>query len=301
MFSSLEKLHLCFNNIQNISNISSHFPRLEKLKLINLESNKLESWSEVLKIGHLPQLEEIILSDNNLSSISFDETPPTGTTQYFPKLKSVTINHNSIAEWSSINELNKLQCLDDLRMKGNPLSKSCTEETFRQLLISKLKHLKVCNRTEVSQQERKESERDYLKRYGLEWVKAGGSQDPSKNKPSADFIKEHPRYLELIEEWGPPEDSEMQKQSHSLKNNLISIKITCPSLPDKKDVEKKLPGTMTVQKVKALINRLFKLNSEINLSYISQKMEGQEIELDNDQRFLSYYSIEPGDVIQVKI
>lgn len=30
-------------------------------------------------------------------------------------------------------------------------------------------------------------------------------------------------------------------------------------------------------------------------------MQGQEIEMDNDQRFLSYYSIEPGDVIQVKI
>ena len=31
------------------------------------------------------------------------------------------------------------------------------------------------------------------------------------------------------------------------------------------------------------------------------QMEGQEIELDNDQRVLSYYSIDPGDVIQVKI
>ena len=29
---------------------------------------------------------------------------------------------------------------------------------------------------------------------------------------------------------------------------------------------------MTVQKVKALINRLYKLNSEINLTYISQKV-----------------------------
>ena len=63
MFSSLEKLHLCFNNIQTISNISSHFPRLEKLKLINFESNKLESWSEVLKIGHLPQY---VLLDLNI-------------------------------------------------------------------------------------------------------------------------------------------------------------------------------------------------------------------------------------------
>ena len=29
-----------------------------------------------------------------------------------------------------------------------------------------------------------------------------------------------------------------------LPKPLLAIKITCPSLPDKKDVEKKLPGTV---------------------------------------------------------
>ena len=44
------------------------------------------------------RLETIILSDNNLSTISFDETSPTETTKYFSKLRSLTLNHNNIAE-----------------------------------------------------------------------------------------------------------------------------------------------------------------------------------------------------------
>ena len=50
----------------------------------------------------------------------------------------------------------------------------------------------------VSTQERKESEIDYLKRYGSDWIKSGGSQDPSNNNPSPEFIKDHPRFEELV-------------------------------------------------------------------------------------------------------
>ena len=51
------------------------------------------------------------------------------------------------------------------------------------------------------------------------------------------------------------------------------------------------------------ISFIIKMEKEsffLTIIFIFQ-MEGQEIELDNDQRFLSYYSIEPGDTIQVKI
>ena len=44
------------------------------------------------------RLETVILSDNNLSSISFDETSPTETTTLFTNLRSLTLNHNSISE-----------------------------------------------------------------------------------------------------------------------------------------------------------------------------------------------------------
>ena len=47
--------------------------------------------------------------------------------------------------------------------------------------------------------ERRGSERDYLKRFGKEWKKEGGSTDPAKNKPSQEFVAKHPRYQYFAE------------------------------------------------------------------------------------------------------
>lgn len=52
-------------------------------------------------------------------------------------------------QWSCINELNKLACLEEIRLKSNPIMNLATPETVRQLLIAKLKHIKLVNRTEV--------------------------------------------------------------------------------------------------------------------------------------------------------
>lgn len=297
MFTHLEQIHTCFNSIEKLCNVEG---RMQNIRLVNLESNKLSDWTELWHLGYLPKLETLIVSSNGISEIHFPSNGVTDT-DMFKQLRCLTINHNNISQWSSINELHKLACLEELRIKDNPLMSSATPQTVRQLLIARLKHPKMCNRTEVTSEERKGAEIDYLKRFGPDWLKAGGSQDPNKNKPSAEFLREHPRFQDLVEILGAPENTEMIQQSASLKNSLISVKISCPSMPDKKILEKKLPGTMTVQKLKALIYRLYKIDSEIQLSYISQKMKGEEIELDNDQRFLSYYSIEPGDVIQVKL
>ena len=64
-------------------------------------------------------------------------------------LHRFTVLYLCMFQWSSINELNKLKLLEELRMLANPLVKSTNPETFRQILIAKLKHLNVCNRTEV--------------------------------------------------------------------------------------------------------------------------------------------------------
>ncbi|KAL4239116.1 hypothetical protein ACF0H5_003818 [Mactra antiquata] len=268
MFTNLEQIHLCFNNINVISDINGRF---QHLNLLNLESNNLSDWSYVLHFGHLPLLETLIVSNNQFTKIEFPSNGSTST-DLFQKLKSLTINYNKIADWQSINELNKLQALEVLRTKSNPLMDLATPETVRQLLIAKIKHLKVCNRTPVNPEERKGSEIDYLKRFGSEWLKCGGSQDSNKNKPSNEFVSNHPRYNDLIQIWGPPEDSEMLQKMTSLKSSLINVKIFVPSMPDKKTLEKKVPGSMTVQKLKALIYRLYKLDTEIQLSYISQKV-----------------------------
>lgn len=298
MFPKLETLHACSNCIKELSDTGG---RLQNVRLVNLQSNCLLDWSQLLYLGHLPSLETLIVSENGISRIHFDSNGTAMSTDLFSNLHSLTISNNNINEWTSINELNKLKCLSELQLKDNPLMDSANPQTVRQLLIAKLKHLKMCNRTMITTEERKGAEIDYLKRFGPEWVKAGGSQNLNQNNPSKEFVASHPRFQDFIQIWGAPEDSEMTKQSESLKSSLISVTISCPSMPGSQVLEKKLPGTMTIQKLKTLIHRLYKPDSEIHLSYISQKMAGKEIELDNDQQFLSYYSVENGDKILVKI
>lgn len=298
MFRLLEQLHICFNDITQLSDPQG---RLQNLSLINLESNSVQSWSQVLHLSRLPKLESLIVSDNNIEIITFQDVNFGEISQHFKALKYLCVNNNKISEWSSINELNKLKSLKELKMIQNPLLGTAIPETVRQLIVAKIAGLEHCNRTQVTKKERRGAEIDYLKRFGQLWIKAGGSQDENKNNPSSEFTSEHPRYQEFVKVYGPPENSEMKQKEKSLKDNLITVTITSPYDPDKGSKQKKIPGTMTVQKLKALIQKIFKWHDrELQLSYETKKMKNVEIEFDNDLRAVSFYSIEPGDTILVR-
>lgn len=55
-----------------------------------------------------------------------------------------------------------------------------------------------------------------------------------------------------------------------------------------KTFEKKLPGTITVGKLKALLTRILKLDIEIQLSYISQKVSSLPL--------ISFVQLNPNDI-----
>ncbi|KAI1240796.1 hypothetical protein IHE44_0009239 [Lamprotornis superbus] len=131
-------------------------------------------------------------------------------------------------------------------------------------------------------------------------------------------VKQHPHVLNAVAaeqglclqhcvvqelpEYGAPEEGELKgQQPLTLKNQLLTLTIKCPEKPEQKPVEKKLPESMTIQKVKGLLYRLFKIpGSELKLSYESSKLEGKEVELDNDLKPLQFYSIESGDCVLVR-
>lgn len=98
-------------------------------------------------------------------------------------------------KWASINELNKLKCLEEVRMRQNPLNDSDKVENVRQLVIARIESLRMFNRTPVTSEERKGAEIDYLKKFGKKWLEL---EAYSESKQEA-FTKEHPRYLRLIE------------------------------------------------------------------------------------------------------
>ncbi|ESO94310.1 hypothetical protein LOTGIDRAFT_189635 [Lottia gigantea] len=298
MLPSLDSLSFSYNELSSLVD-SSQF--LQNLTFLALENNHLKHWSEILHLGQLPKLGTLGLNENDIESVIFPDCLPGETTTLFSSLHTLYLHRNKISDWSSINELGKLKNLKELMFLFNPITESETMETVRQLQIAKIPTLTLLNRTEILAEERKGAEIDYLKRYGQQWRDSGGSQDSEKNKPSDEFIKQHPRYQFILEKWGAPEDSELVQKSTKLKDNLVCVKLECPQNPSKGIIEKKLPQTMTVAKVRGLVQRLFKADpSTLQLSYKSQKMDGPNIEMDNELRQLSFYSIENGDTVVVK-
>ncbi|XP_061480528.1 tubulin-specific chaperone E [Rhineura floridana] len=297
---ALEELHLASNDI---SLLKRPIDVLHNLKWLNVSDNQLTDGNQLHLIADLPRLERLILSNNGISSIHFPDVGFGCKTRMFPSLTHLVVKNNRIAEWSVINELDKLQKLQSFDCRNNPLMDIDKNiETVKQLIIAKIGQLKLLNKSEIFPDERRGAELDYRKKYGIEWLKAGGNQDPNKNNTSEEFLAAHPRFQLLCDKYGAPEDGELEReQPFSLKNQLLALTFKCPEKPDQKPIEKKLPETMTIQKVKGLLYRLLKIpGSELKLSYESSKMKGKEFELDNDLKPLQFYSIENEDCILVR-
>ncbi|NXX21775.1 TBCE protein, partial [Podargus strigoides] len=297
---ALEALYLVCNKITALERPDNV---LQTLKLLDLSKNQLLDGNQLHLIAQLPRLEKLILINTGISSIHFPDVGFGCKTKMFPSLKSLVINDNNISQWSSINELDKLPSLQLLQCYNNPfMDTEKNPETLRQLIIAKISQLEFLNKSEILPAERKGAELDYRKIFGNDWLAAGGNWNPEKNKPSEEFLAAHPRYLSLCLKYGPPEEGELKAQQPlTLKNQLLTLTIKCPEKPEQKPVEKKLPESMTVQRVKGLLYRLLKIpGSELKLSYESSKLEGKEVELDNDLKPLQFYSIENGDCVLVR-
>ncbi|XP_078397829.1 tubulin-specific chaperone E isoform X2 [Cetorhinus maximus] len=295
----LEHLDLSQNKLAIVSNPVSLSDAFANLKALAIQHNGL-TWAQVLECAPMwPVLERAHLSSNAISVLE----RPIGVLQ---SLTLLDLSSNLLADENQLVHIAYLPRLEQLILSNTGLTSLHFDDIQpdgKTAMFPKLKFLAIDkNRiSEISADERKGAELDYRKRFGKDWLKAGGHQDPEKNRPDKEFCAEHPRYQELIEKYGAPELSEMEQQKlFALKDQLIALTIRCPDNPDQKQLEKKLPDSMTIQKVRGLLHRLLKIpGAELKLTYISSKMD-MEIDMDNDLKPLSYYSIESGDCILVR-
>nr|XP_013011781.1 tubulin-specific chaperone E isoform X2 [Cavia porcellus] len=272
----LEELYLSANNICVLERPTDV---LHTVKLLDLSSNPLVDENQLFLIAYLPRLELLNLSNTGISSIHFADAGIGCKTSMFPSLQYLLVNDNQISHWSFINELDKLQSLHALSCLRNPLTEGSKEaQTIRQFIIAKIGQLKTLDKCVILPEERRGAELDYQKAFGNEWKKAGGHQDPDKNRPNEDFVAAHPRYQLLCHKYGAPEDGEFKiQQPCTLKNQLLTLRIKCPNQLEQKVLEKQLPDSMTVQKVKGMMSRVLKVPvSDIVLSYESPKVSGPQ-------------------------
>lgn len=97
-------------------------------------------------------------------------------------------------------------------------------------------------------EERPGVETDYQKALESEWKKAGGHQDPDKNRPNEEFLAAHPRCQSFCFKYGAPEDGDCNtKQPFLLKIPATTLKIKYPNHLNQKILEKQLPDYMMTQ------------------------------------------------------
>lgn len=108
------------------------------------------------------------------------------------------------------------------------------------------------------------------KRLVVIWIQTKTGQMQSFSQPILDTSFS----AAVRPEYGAPEDEELKtQQPFMLKNQLLTLKIKCSNQLEQQVLEKQLPDSMTVQKVKGLLSRLLKVPvSELMLSYESPKM-----------------------------
>uniref|UniRef100_A0AAQ6AB58 Ubiquitin-like domain-containing protein n=1 Tax=Amphiprion ocellaris TaxID=80972 RepID=A0AAQ6AB58_AMPOC len=294
MWPQVEDLSVAENSITELQRPEGV---LQSLKSLNLSGNPLEQDS-VISISALPRLENLILSNTGLSVLRLEDAAPGSQTSMFPALKKLYLDNNNITEWDVVNELDKLPSLVQFWCRGNRLvSSDGNPRTANQMLIAKLGQVVTLNGCEIHHEDRRGAELDYIKMFGEAWLKAGG-----RSQISSQFTSQHPRYQKLIDKYGAPEEGELKKiEPFALKNQLLKITFVFPEDAGRKPIEKKLPASMLVQKVKGLLYRLLKVPAaDLKLTYTSPKMVGTEFEIDSDLKTLQFYSIEDGDQVLVR-
>ncbi|XP_077552042.1 tubulin-specific chaperone E-like [Haemaphysalis longicornis] len=269
----------------------------QQLEHLSLQENPIASWETVCHLGHLPRLKSLMLADCDLTSVSFPETPPGQKTPLFASLVCLNLHNNRLEEWVSVAELYKLPQLEDLIVKGNPVMVRERRYVTRCLLLAHLAGLKVLDRMAVSRDERREAAIYYVNRFFPLYLQCGGSADGAT--PSMEFLREHPRFLALLKMYGAPVTVPDGKVSVTMMK-LITVEIHAPQEPDQYPIRKRLPSTMSVEKLRALVMQLFpRKGSRFQLSLASTE-EGKESVLNSDFKPLNFYDIVEGSRIYVR-
>jgi len=258
-----------------------------------LQQNKLSDFKEIVKLGSIPTLKNLLLMNNGIETIELPFCEYNEQLSIFPSLVELNIGQNTIPdEMHAFNELSKLQKLTYLSKSPNDGNKTTFDEMFSRC-ISLIKNVKYVNKMEITNSQRRGAEYDLWKKLGLEWLEI------IDEKQRIQFLRKYRNYLYIINKLGNPELS-MVKPIKKL-TNLITIKIF-DSLTNV-EIIKKIPRKINVQTLQGIIIKIFNVNYQSNmpkLYYVDNANVNIKVLMDNLSKSLDYYSIQDGDTVMIE-
>nr|CAH8831114.1 unnamed protein product [Trichobilharzia regenti] len=335
----LQILSLAYNNLGNPScdweeSAIKAFRRLSELDLTHISLTS--AYQLFTLIGPSTDLNTLLLNCNEISelpdlcNVSEDicqkqvgSNNYNGKISWFQNLKMLGLKSNLFKDWKFANRLLHLSKLRHLMVSDCPVFEDCSpKETARQEVIARLPNIKMLDREEITPEERRGAEIDYLKRYGAEWLRitemnqADGS---IRVTASEEFHRSHPVFTRLCEKYGAPEIGETKLVTRSIKEGLISVTFviqqgdsqklneSSSQLPvsENNTTHKQIPSRMTINHLRMMTRRLFHLSPKTSFELYAQSKRGPDntavIPLDGDTREIGFYSLESGDLILVRL
>lgn len=255
---------------------------IRDIQSLMLGKNKFTDIQWIESIGSTDNLVELDLSNCYLTSFDMSDK----IVDQLKQLKSLNISYNQLANWQDISQLHRLKYLANLICHENPFYDS--EKFPKHLTIGRLSSIKVINREPIGRSERRDAEVLYLR-------KTFPDYKLSTEGKLNNFKVSHPRYDELIELYGLPEDLNKKEQNDKYINIDLCYNDT--------KVNRKLPCDMRVANVQMLCKRLFKLKLSTNIRLLCRGLrsngESIEYELDKDCQTLHFFSVKNGHSLVV--
>jgi hypothetical protein len=293
MFPDIQTLSLKENEITRILETEPG-NAFTNLKCLILNDNPIKDFKEILKLGNLKELQELILINTQIEEILLPDCKFNEKLSIFPALESLHIRDNPITdEKQSFNELDKLPKLSKLSYLSNEADKKDLSFTYAVGLIWNLKYF---NRSLLDKNQKNDAHYDIWKRFAGEWFEASDNLEAMLK-----FNKEVRVYEKLIERYGNPESVIIANK----RKRITTIEIQFKNVANGKLYRKKLPLQMSIHTLYGLIYKLTSLggrsmdSNSFKLCYIDAYNNNIKVYLDNLSKTLDYYSLQNGDTILI--
>jgi len=96
---TLHELHVASNSIVSLEAASPLPEAFPSLEMLDVDSNRIQDWSEILRLAQLPCLQKLTVSGNELSAISVEQPADAGAgAAVFASLQSLFISNNALGK-----------------------------------------------------------------------------------------------------------------------------------------------------------------------------------------------------------
>jgi hypothetical protein len=231
-----------------------------------------------------------------------------------------------LSSWPDVDALRSIESLRSLRLSHIPLFQGKGASEVRPLSIARIPQLQFLNGSSISQkvrdsvcshclfvligkltalpvlaQERTDSEKNYLRR-ALRDLQAG--RRPALEGEEVKSEEEARQFYQLFDLYAQKYGTEMGAASSGagsvpmaaemLTVTLQSMAATSATVPE---VQKNLPGSLAVAKLKLMTSKIFGLEPSRQALYFRAPGEDLPTPLDDDAQSLSYFGVTSGCTI----